>query len=208
MLCVCSEEQSLQQDQHELKQSFSAIVHSCPILLCSFQEHIHYENLFLPQYKQTSLLNLVWILCPPLIQTYIIYKLDASNALTPSHQVSKISLVDLAGSERADSTGAKGTRLKVRLQKHLQTALIDSWLIIIIIIIIRTMEWYVLFVLVGGSKHQQISHHVRKGYLCVGRSGEYFSFDFICLISLFPPPLQSVFYPLQLDPVFSRTWYL
>lgn len=30
-------------------------------------------------------------------------------------QVSKISLVDLAGSERADSTGAKGTRLKVRL---------------------------------------------------------------------------------------------
>lgn len=31
-----------------------------------------------------------------------------------SSQVSKISLVDLAGSERADSTGAKGTRLKVR----------------------------------------------------------------------------------------------
>lgn len=29
------------------------------------------------------------------------------------HQVSKISLVDLAGSERADSSGAKGTRLKV-----------------------------------------------------------------------------------------------
>lgn len=36
-------------------------------------------------------------------------------------QVSKISLVDLAGSERADSTGAKGTRLKVKclLQLHL-----------------------------------------------------------------------------------------
>lgn len=34
--------------------------------------------------------------------------------LTPlPFQVSKISLVDLAGSERADSTGAKGTRLKV-----------------------------------------------------------------------------------------------
>lgn len=31
-------------------------------------------------------------------------------------QVSKISLVDLAGSERADSTGAKGTRLKVGAQ--------------------------------------------------------------------------------------------
>lgn len=30
-----------------------------------------------------------------------------------SLQVSKISLVDLAGSERADSSGAKGTRLKV-----------------------------------------------------------------------------------------------
>ena len=30
-----------------------------------------------------------------------------------SSQVSKVSLVDLAGSERADSTGAKGTRLKV-----------------------------------------------------------------------------------------------
>lgn len=29
-------------------------------------------------------------------------------------QVSKISLVDLAGSERADSSGAKGMRLKVR----------------------------------------------------------------------------------------------
>lgn len=29
-------------------------------------------------------------------------------------QVSKISLVDLAGSERADSSGAKGTRLKVK----------------------------------------------------------------------------------------------
>ena len=36
--------------------------------------------------------------------------------VTPvSSQVSKISLVDLAGSERADTTGAKGTRLKVGL---------------------------------------------------------------------------------------------
>jgi hypothetical protein len=33
-------------------------------------------------------------------------------------QVSKISLVDLAGSERADSTGAKGTRLKVGPSHH------------------------------------------------------------------------------------------
>lgn len=37
-----------------------------------------------------------------------------------SFQVSKISLVDLAGSERADSTGAKGTRLKVRSDAHSQ----------------------------------------------------------------------------------------
>lgn len=35
-------------------------------------------------------------------------------------QVSKISLVDLAGSERADSTGAKGTRLKVGPGHHTQ----------------------------------------------------------------------------------------
>lgn len=35
-----------------------------------------------------------------------------------SFQVSKISLVDLAGSERADSTGAKGTRLKVWSDSH------------------------------------------------------------------------------------------
>lgn len=37
-----------------------------------------------------------------------------------SFQVSKISLVDLAGSERADSTGAKGTRLKVGPGCHSQ----------------------------------------------------------------------------------------
>lgn len=33
-----------------------------------------------------------------------------------TEKVSKVSLVDLAGSERADSTGAKGVRLKVRGQ--------------------------------------------------------------------------------------------
>lgn len=39
------------------------------------------------------------------------------------YQVSKISLVDLAGSERADSTGAKGTRLKegANINKSLTT---------------------------------------------------------------------------------------
>ncbi len=35
------------------------------------------------------------------------------HSISICKQVSKISLVDLAGSERADSTGAKGTRLKV-----------------------------------------------------------------------------------------------
>lgn len=40
-----------------------------------------------------------------------------------AEKVSKISLVDLAGSERADSTGAKGTRLKegANINKSLTT---------------------------------------------------------------------------------------
>lgn len=40
-----------------------------------------------------------------------------------TEKVSKISLVDLAGSERADSTGAKGTRLKegANINKSLTT---------------------------------------------------------------------------------------
>lgn len=37
-----------------------------------------------------------------------------TSYLFPLTQVSKISLVDLAGSERADSSGARGMRLKVR----------------------------------------------------------------------------------------------
>lgn len=37
-----------------------------------------------------------------------------TSCLFPLTQVSKISLVDLAGSERADSSGARGMRLKVR----------------------------------------------------------------------------------------------
>lgn len=50
----------------------------------------------------------VWELCWKFHLSRPIFK------LFPSSQVSKISLVDLAGSERADSTGAKGTRLKVK----------------------------------------------------------------------------------------------
>ncbi|KAI1890834.1 hypothetical protein AGOR_G00157690 [Albula goreensis] len=49
-------------------------------------------------------------------------KHDSETDLT-SEKVSKISLVDLAGSERADSTGAKGTRLKegANINKSLTT---------------------------------------------------------------------------------------
>ncbi|XP_047629936.1 kinesin-like protein KIF1A isoform X8 [Phacochoerus africanus] len=47
---------------------------------------------------------------------------DAETSIT-TEKVSKISLVDLAGSERADSTGAKGTRLKegANINKSLTT---------------------------------------------------------------------------------------
>ncbi|XP_063298465.1 kinesin-like protein KIF1A isoform X4 [Pelobates fuscus] len=46
-----------------------------------------------------------------------------ADAETTTEKVSKISLVDLAGSERADSTGAKGTRLKegANINKSLTT---------------------------------------------------------------------------------------
>ncbi|KAG8568386.1 hypothetical protein GDO81_013978 [Engystomops pustulosus] len=50
-------------------------------------------------------------------------RLDVETDLA-TEKVSKISLVDLAGSERADSTGAKGTRLKVSLDSTLHN-LID-----------------------------------------------------------------------------------
>lgn len=52
----------------------------------------------------------------------IIFRLDEATGLT-TEKVSKISLVDLAGSERADSTGAKGTRLKegANINKSLTT---------------------------------------------------------------------------------------
>ncbi|XP_067850889.1 kinesin-like protein KIF1A isoform X7 [Heptranchias perlo] len=50
-------------------------------------------------------------------------KMQDSKADSSSEKVSKISLVDLAGSERADSTGAKGTRLKegANINKSLTT---------------------------------------------------------------------------------------
>lgn len=53
---------------------------------------------------------------------FIFRRLDEATQLT-TEKVSKISLVDLAGSERADSTGAKGTRLKegANINKSLTT---------------------------------------------------------------------------------------
>ena len=50
------------------------------------------------------------------------HKHDTDSGLT-AEKVSKISLVDLAGSERAESTGAKGTRLKegANINKSLTT---------------------------------------------------------------------------------------
>lgn len=49
-------------------------------------------------------------------------RFDSTTELS-TEKVSKISLVDLAGSERADSTGAKGTRLKegANINKSLTT---------------------------------------------------------------------------------------
>lgn len=55
----------------------------------------------------------------------IFFTQQRHDALTDlvAEKVSKISLVDLAGSERADSTGAKGTRLKegANINKSLTT---------------------------------------------------------------------------------------
>lgn len=63
-------------------------------------------------------------------------KLDAYKMQLLPPQVSKISLVDLAGSERADSTGAKGTRLKVRLPPS-HTPSINRLLTIIILMALK-----------------------------------------------------------------------
>lgn len=66
-------------------------------------------------------------LCAPLKVAFIIRILVLHLKMKFCTQVSKISLVDLAGSERADSSGAKGTRLKVRAHKcHEGVGLITS----------------------------------------------------------------------------------
>lgn len=74
-----------------------------------------------------------------------------------SLQVSKISLVDLAGSERADSSGAKGTRLKVRGHEgHAGGSARFS----------VSSALFTLFT--GRSQHQQISHHAGESDFCSG----------------------------------------
>lgn len=93
-------------------------------------------------------------------------------------QVSKISLVDLAGSERADSTGAKGTRLKVRTILAHADHINDPW---------NILAWWLINIVLlnaGGSKHQQISHHFRKSHLSFGRGGKCFC---LSLVLPFPP---------------------
>ena len=54
---------------------------------------------------------------------FFLVKYGDSLLIFSYDQVSKISLVDLAGSERAESTGAKGTRLKegANINKSLTT---------------------------------------------------------------------------------------
>lgn len=72
-------------------------------------------------------------------------------------QVSKISLVDLAGSERADSSGAKGTRLKVRIL-YVATKCILCLTLYLILDNCFT----------GRSKYQQISDHTGKSDIGFG----------------------------------------
>ncbi len=52
-------------------------------------------------------------MCRILENTFFFCNFFTESGFLCSVQVSKISLVDLAGSERADSSGAKGMRLKV-----------------------------------------------------------------------------------------------
>lgn len=78
------------------------------------------------------------------------------------YQVSKISLVDLAGSERADSSGAKGTRLKVRAHKchaGVGSTRIQSLLKIYVSIAAFLLDLQSLFLCVYCTFH-----------LCAGRS--------------------------------------
>lgn len=67
--------------------------------------------------------------------------------------------MDLAGSERADSTGAKGTRLKVN-RLHFRY-LLDG--VGASVNVVRCIS--------GRCKYQQISDHSGKSHLGSGRTG-------------------------------------
>lgn len=86
-------------------------------------------------------------------------------------QVSKISLVDLAGSERADSTGARGTRLKVKsLAVDVQSVVCAVGLVSV------SMFWTA-----GRSQHQQIPDYAGKSHLRSGRTGTSRSRVCVCV---------------------------
>lgn len=81
-------------------------------------------------------------------------------------QVSKISLVDLAGSERADSTGAKGTRLKVSHFKFNRVSWDVSFQMS------ASIKCACLVPFLGRSQYQQIFNNTGQSHLCVGRDSK------------------------------------
>jgi len=81
-------------------------------------------------------------------------RLDEMTQLT-TEKVSKISLVDLAGSERADSTGAKGTRLKegANINKSLTTlGKVISGLAEMVCILKKVLEPIFMFIHINNLK--------------------------------------------------------
>lgn len=111
-----------------------------------------------------------WILAVWQLLKLLVYALERFNVLrhniSVSKQVSKISLVDLAGSERADSTGAKGTRLKVG---HFEFNRV-WWNVSFQMSASIKCACFVPFL--GRSQYQQIFNNTGQSYLCVGRDGK------------------------------------
>lgn len=107
--------------QHSLLQPFPPDLHVCQCLVLFYMRKSDYlfRNRLQCKSRWDSLqLKLHWwMLAVWQLLKLLVYALERFTVLRHSisicKQVSKISLVDLAGSERADSTGAKGTRLKV-----------------------------------------------------------------------------------------------
>ena len=79
--------------------------------------------IFMPHIQRKAVWS-VCLFCQTSVQNFRTFTVPKSHGLINLiFQVSKISLVDLAGSERADSTGAKGARLKegANINKSLTT---------------------------------------------------------------------------------------